>query len=98
MSRSQSDNSEPGWLTQALSFLPSQLLAMIVTLPFAKRPFQRLDQPEYYGVEHAKQFKIKVNESETDYIGAWLMAPTHARDGTHLEDTSLEKDNVSLGW
>ena len=49
------------------------LLSKIICTPFLRRPFQKLETPEYYGVNNAINIRIPVADGES--IGAWYIRP-----------------------
>jgi len=49
------------------------ILSKIVGIPFIQRPFQKLEEPEYYGVGNATNLRIPVQEGQE--LGAWFMRP-----------------------
>ena len=54
------------------------ILSKIVGIPFVQRPFQKLDDPGYYGVENAVSLRIPVQEGQE--LGAWLIRPNKNDD------------------
>ena len=49
------------------------ILSKIVGIPFIQRPFQKLEDPDYYGVSNSTNLRIPVQEGQD--LGAWLMRP-----------------------
>ena len=49
------------------------VLSKIVGIPFIQRPFQKLEDPDYYGVANSTNLRIPIQEGQE--LGAWLMRP-----------------------
>ena len=49
------------------------VLSKIICIPFIKRPYQKLQSPEYYGVTNAIDVRISVASGQE--LGAWFMRP-----------------------
>ena len=49
------------------------IMSKIICIPFIKRPFQRLDDPNYYGIKNAVNIRIPVEPGQE--LGAWFIRP-----------------------
>merc|ERR1712133_153939 len=67
-------------------------LSKIICVPFIRRPFQKLNDPDYYGVRNAINLRIPIN---SDYeIGTWFIRPddTRMRTSQRWKSIMLEED------
>ena len=69
-------------------------LSKIICIPFIRRPFQRLNDPNYYGIENSINLRIPVESGEE--LGAWFIRP-HKQGSLSSIDRwkSLSSTNVT---
>ena len=49
------------------------VMSKIICVPFIRRPFQRLDDPSYYGISNAINIRVPVELGQE--MGAWFIRP-----------------------
>ena len=65
---------EIGQLIQKVWYaIATFVLSKIICIPFIRRPFQKLDNPGYYGIPNAINLEIPINLSA--HLGAWFIRP-----------------------
>ena len=60
-------------LKVAWHIISTFVMSKIICIPFIKVPFQRLDDPKYYGIINAINLRIPVEPGQR--IGAWFIRP-----------------------
>ena len=73
------------------------VLSKIICIPFIRRPFQKLNNPDYYGVRNAINLRIPIN---SDYeIGSWFIRPDNTGMCTsqRWESILLEEAELQFG-
>ena len=73
------------------------VLSKIICIPFIRRPFQKLNSPDYYGVRNAINLRIPIN---SDYeIGSWFIRPddTGMCTSQRWESIMLEEAELQFG-
>lgn len=53
--------------------LSTFVMSKIICIPFIRRPFQRLDDPHYYGITNAINIRIPIEPGQE--LGAWFIRP-----------------------
>jgi len=60
-------------LKMAWRTLSTFVMTKIICIPFIRRPFQRLDDPNYYGITNAINIRIPIEPGQE--LGAWFIRP-----------------------